>query len=284
MPDPPPTLQLDPGALAPSQSRNPATVLQRHRGYSVRLPVFEGPLDLLLHLIRQHKIEITNIPIAMITDQYLGYLSLMESLDIEIAGDFLVMAATLMEIKSRMLLPAPELPLDAEDVGDPRQELVRRLLEYERFQQVAEQLREMAAERGLTFSRAGAEEYSGAVPLTDLQPRDLVEAILRLQEARDPEKVAQRNAPLRIRRQAVQLDQRIHEVLKRLLAHGGPMPFSALFRQSLRATGREELLVTFLAVLELVRTGTISAWQEGPLTEILLQAERATDDPSGRAS
>src|SRR5206468_10237996 len=98
--------------------------------YEVRLPVFEGPLHLLLHLIRAQKLEITDIPIASVTEQYLEYLGLMEEMNLDVAGEFLVMAATLMEIKSRMLLPRP--PRDTLDEGDdPRQELIRKLLEYE---------------------------------------------------------------------------------------------------------------------------------------------------------
>src|SRR5438874_13752361 len=110
--------------------------------YAIRLPVFEGPLDLLLHLIRQNKLDIYDIPIAVVTEQYLGYLALMESLDLDVAGEFLVMAATLAEIKSRMLLPrAPAAPVDEEEGGDPREMLVQRLLEYERFKVAAEQFR-----------------------------------------------------------------------------------------------------------------------------------------------
>src|SRR5438874_13142880 len=113
--------------------------------YAIRLPVFEGPLDLLLHLIRQNKLDIYDIPIAVVTEQYLSYLALMESLDLEVAGEFLVMAATLAEIKSRMLLPRPPVvPAQEEDGQDPREALVQRLLEYERFNAAAEQLHALA--------------------------------------------------------------------------------------------------------------------------------------------
>ena len=107
--------------------------------YSVKLPVFEGPLDLLLHLIRQNEMEITDIPVAVISEQYLEYLELMRMLDLDIAGEYLVIAATLALIKSRMLLP-PEGEEDDDEGLDPREELVQRLLEYQRYKEVAEEL------------------------------------------------------------------------------------------------------------------------------------------------
>ncbi|HEU4753201.1 MAG TPA: segregation/condensation protein A [Armatimonadota bacterium] len=240
--------------------------------YAIRIPVFEGPLDLLLHLIRTHKLDIRDIPVALVTEQYLEYLALMESLDLDIAGEFLVMAATLMEIKSRMLLPRPE-PLPDEDEGrDPRAELVERLLEYERFQQVAEQLRDLAAESGRTFPRPVVEQWEGAVPLVELRPGDLLEALRRM--VRDEEAAedgAARAPSLRVRRHAVNLKQRIAEVLRRVYAHNGEaLPFSSLVIRSGRRVARQEVLVTFLAVLELVRQGQITAWQRGALGEILL--------------
>jgi segregation and condensation protein A len=250
--------------------------------YSVRLPVFEGPLDLLLHLIRTHKLEIRDIPIALVTEQYLGYLALMESLDLDIAGEFLVMAATLMEIKSRMLLPRPE-PLAAEDEGaDPRAELVARLLEYERFQQVAEELRELAAQTQQTFPRSVVEQWEGAVPLVELQPRDLLEALRRLSEPPPEENGTARLQPLRVRRHAINLKQRIGEVLRRVREYGGPLPFTALVMRRGRRQDRQEVLVTFLAILELLRLGRISAWQRCACGEIFLAARgepAGADDP-----
>lgn len=248
--------------------------------YSVRVSVFEGPLDLLLHLIRTHKLDIRDIPIAEVTAQYLDYLALMESLDLNIAGEFLVMAATLMEIKSRMLLPRPE-PLFEEEAGqDPRAELVARLLEYERFQQVAEQLRELAADTSRTFARGTVEQWEGAVPLVELRPSALLQALRRIQGPDADEGANGHAAPLRVRREAVNLRQRIAEVLRRVLAHSGPLPFSLLVRRAAHATAREarlELLVTFLAILELVRLGQVSAWQQGNGGEIILTPGRSLE-------
>jgi segregation and condensation protein A len=244
--------------------------------YSIRLAVFEGPLDLLLHLIRTHKLDIRDIPIALVTEQYLEYLALMETLDLDIAGEFLVMAATLMEIKSRMLLPRPE-PLAGDEEGqDPRAELVARLLEYERFQQVAEQLQELASETGKTFTRSVVEEWEGAVPLVELRPGDLLEALRRMRGEEENGEGNGQNAPLRIRRQAVNLQQRITEILRRVRSSSGPLPFRELIFRSGRRLPRLEVLVTFLALLELVRRGDVSAWQQGACGEIFLLPQ---DDP-----
>jgi segregation and condensation protein A len=244
--------------------------------YPIRLPLFEGPLDLLLHLIRTHKLDIRDIPIAAVTQQYLEYLELMEALDLDVAGEFLVMAATLMEIKSRMLLPRPDPPLFEDEGQDPRAELVARLLEYERFQQVAEQLRELAAETQRAFPRTAVEQWEGSTPLVELRPQDLLAALRRISgEESEEEKV--RTAPLRLRRQAINLKQRMAEVLRRSLAYDGPIPFSALVTFAGRRLGRREVLVTFLAVLELVRLGRVRAYQHAVRGDIFLLAKRDDD-------
>lgn len=249
--------------------------------YSVRLPIFEGPLDLLLHLIRTHKLDISDIPIARVTEQYLEYLALMESLDLDIASEFIVMAATLMEIKSRMLLPRPDpLPDDGEEGRDPRAELVERLLEYERFQQVAEQLRELASEQHRSFPRSAVEQWEGAVPLVELRPRDLIEALRRMAPDEEASNGVERHPSLRVRRHAVNLRQRIAEVLRRVQDQkGGPLAFSSLVVRGGRRLGRVEVLVTFLAILELVRQGQVTAWQEGVGGEIYLLEK--LPDPAG---
>src|SRR5512139_1177110 len=120
--------------------------------YHVKLEIFEGPMDLLLHLIKKHELDIYDIPIAPITQQYLEYIDLMKSLDMEVAGEFLVMAATLTHIKSRMLLPPAETP-DEDDGTDPRTELIRRLLEYKRFKDAAASLEQREHDRSLLFTR-----------------------------------------------------------------------------------------------------------------------------------
>src|SRR5438067_1645986 len=194
--------------------------------YEVRLPVFEGPLHLLLHLIRAQKLEITDIPIASITEQYVEYLALMEEMNLDVAGEFLVMAATLMEIKSRMLLP--RAPRDAPEEGpDPREELVRRLLEYEQYQQVAETLRRMEDETRRSFPRAAMEEPPDA-PLEELRPADLLTALHRM--LLEFSGGNGKKAPvLRVRREAISLRQRIADIWRMVSDSPAPIEFSRLF-------------------------------------------------------
>jgi len=236
--------------------------------YAVTLPAFEGPLDLLLHLIRQNKIDIYDIPIAVVTEQYLGYLAMMESLDLEVAGEFLVMAATLAEIKSRMLLPKPPAPpADEEDGLDPREALVQRLLEYERFKGAAEQFRLLEDDRRRIFTREPDEEPDGEIPLAELTSADLIRAIEQLLASSDDGA----EAITSIQREKISLRLKMREILNRLETATAPVSFLSLFAASL--TGRPirlEVIVAFLAVLELLRQGRIRVRQEGPLTDILL--------------
>jgi segregation and condensation protein A len=227
---------------------------------------------LLLHLIRAQKLEIRDIPIAEVTDQYLAYLAMMEALDLDVAGEFLVMAATLMEIKSRMLLPRPEPDPDEEDETDPRAELVARLLEYDRFQQAARKLEELAQASARSFPRPAPESWDGALPLVELAPRDLAAALLRLAAPAGEESGA-RGPSLRLRRQSIHLHRRVAEVLRRLEAADGTLTFGALVGPE-RRHDRLEVLVTFLALLELLRTGRVRAWQRGVLGEITIRLRR----------
>jgi segregation and condensation protein A len=266
---------------SPANRKTPGTLAGHRNAYAVRLTVFEGPLDLLLHLIRTHKLDIWDIPIAQITEQYLEYLELMERLDLDVASEFIVMAATLMEIKSRMLLPRPD-PVDEEGAegNDPRAELIERLLEYERFQQVAEQLRELASESRRSFPRAAVEQWEGAVPLVELRPADLLEALRRMAPEETTEDPESRHPSLRVRRHAVNLRQRVAEVLRRVQTATGPVAFSSLVYRGGQRISRSEVLVTFLAILELVRQEQISAWQEGIGGDIFL-LPRAPAVPPG---
>jgi segregation and condensation protein A len=155
--------------------------------YRVTLEIFEGPLDLLLHLIRENEIDIYDIPIAKVTEQYLAYLSLMESLDLDIAGEWLVMAATLLEIKSRMLLPEDKVEDEdaQEEKLDPRLELVERLIEYEKFKGAADILKEKETERSRMFARGAVEVEFDLRPKFDLEnitAVDLLGALQRILE------------------------------------------------------------------------------------------------------
>ena len=234
--------------------------------YSIRLPVFEGPLHLLLHLIRTQKLDIYDIPIASVTEQYLEYLNLMEEMNLDVAGEFLVMAATLMEIKSRLLLPKPAKSLQEDEGPDPREELVRKLLEYEQFQRVAEELRAREQEMRRTYSRAPVEERPEA-PLEKLSPADLL-GVLRRMLASCPGGNGKKETVMRVRREAISLRARIAEVWGLVREAAEPVPFATLLPPERRT--RAQIVVTFMAILELLRDGLLLAWQVSADEEIFL--------------
>jgi segregation and condensation protein A len=221
--------------------------------YQVKLEVFEGPLELLLHLIKQNKLNITDIPIALITREYLDYLGLMKSLNLNVAGEFIVMASTLIHIKSKMLLP-PDVTEEDEEAGDPREELVRRLVDYKRFRDAAETLegRELAW-KGVFRRKSPPTQDEGedAVPLTDLSLFDLLDALRALLE-RIPEK---RDIDVIVDELSVK--DRMAEIRQRLTA-GSSMTFDELFENQ---ASRDHIIVTFLAVLELIRISAIRVEQ-----------------------
>lgn len=230
--------------------------------YSIRLPVFEGPLDLLLHLIRENKIDIYDIPIALITRQYLGYVEMMKELNLDIAGEFLVMAATLIHIKSRMLLPVEEVT--GEEPQDPRFELVQRLIEYQAFKEASLALREKEAEWSKVFYRAArhedddggqegeTERDEGAeLDLFDLSLFDLLTAFKRMLD----------KAPLdvvTITRETLTVKDRIAYISEKI-AQQDAVRFEDLFEGVLTRT---RLVITFVALLEVLRLGLARAYQE----------------------
>lgn len=248
-------------------------VLNR-RGFPVTLPVFEGPLDLLLHLIRSHRLEISEVSLAAVTSQYLDYLEAMDELDLEVAGEFMVVAATLMEIKSRSLLPRIE-PEEAseEDELDPRAELLRRLEEYAHYRKAAGELEERALAFAQSFPRAGREEWEGAAPLRELTPVDLLDALRRM--LRKDEPVEAPRSQFRVRRQGVSIPQRTAEILKLLAARDGESTFAQLVAAAGREVSREELVVTFLALLDLLSARRIRAWQDEICGDILVRLQSA---------
>jgi segregation and condensation protein A len=233
--------------------------------YQVKLPVFEGPLDLLLHLIRSNEIDIYDIPIARITDEYFRYLHAMEELDLEVAGEFLVMAATLVYIKSRMLLPAH--PAADGDVAeeDPRTPLVDMLLEYERCRAAAETLGERENRQRLFFFRSiPLEAPPGGGPL-EVSLFDLLAAF------RDVLQRVSDTPALILHPRPVTTAERMVAILDRLTTDG-MMTFDALFAQ---AVSRVVVVVTFLALLELLRQGTIRVEQRIPFGEIVIVGAQA---------
>ena len=222
------------------------------RDLPVRLALFEGPLDLLLHLCRDNRVDIKDIPIAAITEQYLAYLDVMRTMNLEVAGEFLVVAATLLHIKSRLLLP-PDETADGEEGEDPRRELVQQLIEYQRFKEAGVALRALEERRSSTFTREslGPEgpprtEYPLEVSLFDLL------AALRRVIDQMP-----KTDHVEIQNERLSVAQRIAEVLE-MMADGREMAFEDLFRDSREIN---DVVITFLAVLELVRLRLIRVWQ-----------------------
>ena len=224
--------------------------------YSVKLPVFEGPLDLLLHLIRENEVDIYDIPISLITGQYLHYIEMMKELDLDIAGEFIVMAATLIHIKSRMLLPADEeAPLD--EMEDPRLELVQRLLEYQGYKDAASILKEKEDEALKLFVREKTEfdeeeaEEQQELYLFDINLFDLLGAFKKILE----------NAPPEVRtitKETLTVKDRIMHIAE-MLESIDTIRFEDLFADT---TSRVQLIVTFLALLELLRLGMARVYQE----------------------
>jgi len=221
--------------------------------YQIKLEIFEGPMDLLLHLIKKHELNVYDIPIALITQQYLEYLDIMKSLDMEIAGEFLVMASTLTHIKSRMLLPPPENP-EAEDDGiDPRAELIRRLLEYKSFKEAASSLEDKEETWSRVFMRQGdsPELPADDEPLLfDFHLFDLL-AALKDVIARVPD------TKFEITTETVSITEKISQILARLEIVDSIL-FADLFEGS---TSRMQVIGTFLALLELVKTRVVKAFQ-----------------------
>jgi len=225
-------------------------------GYTVKVDVFEGPLDLLLHLIKQNQLDIYDIPIALVTEQYLEYIRIMKALDLTIAGEFLVIAATLMYIKSRMLLPAPA-EAEEEEEADPRAELVQRLVEYKRFKEAAIHLSQQALLGVDVFIRPAQEIEvdTGEIEADLFHLIDALRALLEREEVEDFHEVTL---------ELVTLRERMRELYERLQGTKEAISFSALFTSS----SRVELIVTFLALLELVKSGMLRAYQRevfGPL-------------------
>jgi len=222
------------------------------RNLPVRLALFEGPLDLLLHLCRDNKVDIKNIPIAAITEQYLAYLDVMRTMNLEVAGEFLVVAATLLHIKSRLLLP-PDETAEGEEGEDPRRELVQQLIEYQRFKEAGQALRTLEERRHSTFTRESLGPENP--PRTDYPLEvSLFDLLAALRRVIDQMPKADHEE---IETDRLSVAQRIAEVLE-LMADGREIAFEDLFRDSREI---EDVVITFLAVLELVRLRLIRVWQ-----------------------
>ena len=227
----------------------------------VFLEAFEGPLDLLLYLIRRQNIDILDIPIAQITEQYVQYIELMSELQLELAGEYLVMAAMLAEIKSRMLLPRPQV--DEEDEEDPRAELVRRLQEYERFKKAAQDISDLPRlERDVFVASADAPDRKVTRKLPDVTMKELLIAF------HDVLKRAEMFSNLHVQREPLSVRQRMSEILTRIKA-GQFTGFQDLFDPE---EGRMGVAVTFIAVLELLKESVIEVVQSDEFAPLHVRA------------
>ncbi|MBF0489016.1 MAG: segregation/condensation protein A [Candidatus Omnitrophica bacterium] len=231
--------------------------------YKIQLDNFEGPLDLLLFLIKKNDIDVCNIPIATITDQYMEYISTMQLLNLEIVGDFLVMAATLMQIKSKMLLP-PDPLANAGEEADPRSELVRRLQEYQLFKQVADTLKDKESFRQDLFSRLVDEEALNQIKedsqevFIEASLFDLINA-LNSAIAKVPEK-----RTYQVNEDEFTVGGQMHSILHLLIES----PKFSLKQLFYRASCKTEIICTFVAVLELIKQKEIIAFQRRAFDDI----------------
>ncbi|ASA22968.1 segregation and condensation protein A [Paenibacillus donghaensis] len=241
-----------------------------------KLETFEGPLDLLLHLIDKAEIDIQDIPVAEITEQYMEYLRSMQELELDITSEFLVMAASLLSIKSKMLLPKPPV-IEIEDFDyyeddglDPREELIQRLIEYRKYKSIAVHLMDMESERSLIFTKE-PEDLGPFVPLQldnplkGLHTADLIAAFRKALG-----KAARRTSYQRITRDEISVKDRIRDVSAALerKGKGGKLLFSALLDDEM---ARHEIVVTFLAILELMKMRAIYCYQEKMFEDIVME-------------
>lgn len=237
--------------------------------YKVALDVYHGPLDLLLFLIRREEIDIYDIPIARVTEQYLQYVELIGQLDPEAVSEFLILAATLMEIKSRMLLPKPPPEEGEEDLLDPRMELVRQLLEYKRFKDAARSLEGAAAHQSMLHARSPVlpDVDHSEIELENLQIWDLYDAFQKVLEQ------IGRSAPVHhVAVDDTPVTLHADDILDSLARAGGVQAFEVIFL----GRGRGELIGLFLALLELIRQRRIRVSQERPFAPILIHLLDAT--------
>jgi len=228
--------------------------------YKVELDVFEGPLDLLLYLIKQDEVDIYDIPIVRITNQYMQYIDVMKMLDLNIAGEFIVMAATLMMIKSRMLLPVEERP-EIEDEEDPRWDLVRQLVEYKKFKDAAAHLGELEVRQENMFSRSGEGIQLGPEPDIALEDVSIFDLITAFNEAL-------RKAPREELKEIFAEKFTVAEKIDLIIGVMRDKGKASLSRLLAGMTHRYEMVCTFLAILELIRLKQVRAKQSDHFGDI----------------
>lgn len=241
--------------------------------YNVKIDVFEGPLDLLLHLINRLEIDIYDIPVLQITEQYLMYIKTMTELKLDLASEFLVMAATLLAIKSQMLLPKQELETIEEDNSfeeDPRNELVERLIEYRKYKEAANDLKEMEEERSLMYTKPPSDltEFAKDKPSEIKEQHASLYDMLAAFQKLIRRKKLQRPLTTKIARQEISIEKRMTEILNDLRGYQGKRNFNDLFPFPVK----EHIVVTFLAILELIKRKEIDVEQTLNFGEIFVEA------------
>ncbi|TYS68338.1 segregation/condensation protein A [Sutcliffiella horikoshii] len=253
--------------------------------YNVKVEAFEGPLDLLLHLINRLEIDIYDIPVAQITEQYLLYIHTMKELQLDVASEYLVMAATLIEIKSKMLLPKHDDEiLDEEDdlsdyEEDPREELMNRLIEYRKYKEAADDLKEMEEERSHLFTKPPSDlsglmkEVKPEEVKLDVSLYDMLGALQKLMRRKKIQKPMQ----TRITRQEIPIEKRMEELIRDLRQFKGRKHFYELFPES----SKEYIVVTFLAILELLKKNSILLEQDNNFSDIYVSYKEGGNEESG---
>jgi segregation and condensation protein A len=236
-------------------------------GMTIHLDAFDGPLDLLLHLIKKEEVDIWNIPIAHITEQYLDYLKLMKDLNINVAGEWLMMAATLIYIKSRMLVPQPPAQGNQEEEAeDPRNELVYQLLEHQKFKNAAEMLYTREEVENSVWNKPPSEVLEEGEDVVAVTLFDLLRAFNEVVKRFENQRV------MEVAQEEVSIEQKVADIRNLFLVHD-TLLFSALFAQ---ARSKRHLIVTFLALLELVRLHEIWLYQKKAFEEIEISKVKET--------
>jgi segregation and condensation protein A len=243
--------------------------------YQVKIDTFEGPLDLLLHLINRLEIDIYDIPMSEITDQYLNYIKTMKELHLDVASEYLVMAATLLAIKSKMLLPKHEEIIVEDDMDmnyeeDPRDELVERLIEYRKYKEAAEDLKSLEEERNLMFSKPPSDlsELSKDIQVEKVELNVTIYDMLGALQKMMRRKKLQKPLATKIARQEISIEKRMNEILVELKSFKGRKSFYELFP----FPQKEHIVVSFLAILELMKRQEIHIEQEKNFAEIFVMS------------
>ena len=228
--------------------------------YNIKLPVYEGPMALLDELITKNKIDLFDIPIAEITEQYMAYLAKMREFNLEIASEFIVWAARLLQIKTRMMLPKP--PKEEAEEEDPRQELIDKILEYRRYKKVSVELAAMAVKQGKYYARARMDVGIKRLPPDNLSLLELAEAFCALMEAKPELKIPD----ALIAPEEYNIQDKMVDIINLLDRADGKL----LFAEAFRSGTRSEMVVTFLALLELIKLRAVTVMQQRNFAQIYI--------------